>query len=46
MDFRDSPADAAFRKEVRDFLDRELPAREGGTPSPGGLGTGGEKDRG
>jgi alkylation response protein AidB-like acyl-CoA dehydrogenase len=26
MDFRDSPEDAAFREEVRDFLKKELPA--------------------
>ncbi|HEY8491273.1 MAG TPA: acyl-CoA dehydrogenase family protein [Dehalococcoidia bacterium] len=25
MDFRDSPEDAAFRQEVRDFIQRELP---------------------
>ena len=25
MDFRDTPEDAAFRREVREFLDRELP---------------------
>ncbi len=32
MDFRDSPEEAAFRQEVRDFLDKELPATFGRGP--------------
>jgi len=32
MDFRDSPEEAAFRQEVRDFLSKELPATFGRGP--------------
>src|SRR3990170_2278208 len=42
MDFRDSPEDAAFRQEVRDFLAAELPKGFG----PAGEGDAGEDLRG
>jgi uncharacterized SAM-binding protein YcdF (DUF218 family) len=41
-----TPEQQRHERRAMANLDRELPAREGGTPSPGGLGTGGEKDRG
>ena len=31
MDFRDSPEEAAFRKEVVDFIEKEAPKLERGT---------------
>lgn len=47
MDFNDTPEEAAWRKEVRDFLDKEYPdefrgrgARRGPSTSDGGEDTG------
>ncbi len=40
MEFRDSPEEAAFREEIRDFLKRELPDRfrgMGGGEGPGAM---------
>ena len=43
MDFRDTPEEAAFRHEVREFIDTELPERfRGISMSPMGGGEGGD----
>jgi alkylation response protein AidB-like acyl-CoA dehydrogenase len=44
MDFRDTPEEAAFRQEVREFLQKELPDRFKGQ-EPGGMMAGGDRSR-
>ncbi len=46
MDFRDSPEDAAFRKEVREFLDAEVPKGFGKASGPARKGAEDERARG
>jgi len=41
MDFADSPTEAAFRTEVRDFVKREIPAELAGTTGAGAVFGGG-----